>query len=1041
MRKLGLLGSSALRSAVFIGAIAVAAPAMAQDQDSTTALQSEAEIESGQDASGQTITVTGSRIRRPNLESTVPVTSIGGEEFFETGQVSVGDVLNELPALRSTFSQSNSTRFLGTAGLNLLDLRGLGTQRTLVLVNGRRHVGSDILSNAVTPDVNTFPTDLIERVDVVTGGNSAIYGSDAIAGVVNFILKKDFEGIQVRGQGGVSKYGDAGSYYASALLGTNFAEGRGNVALNLEYARQEDFYASGRPNLRNNQGFVVVDTDPAGSDGNPDRQFFRDIRFATLSIGGQVGFASPTGACGRDALGAAYTCAFVFNPDGSLTPQTGTRVGLAPNGNFIGGNGINNRERNSLGILPQLDRYSANLIAHFTISDALEPFVEAKYVRTDSLGSASGPAFFQGSTIDANRERPRLDNPFLTDQARNLITQQLLIVNPAATITGATRFQLRKNLLDLGDREETARRETYRIVGGIRGEFNDDWGYEVSANYGEFKEATTVRGNLNQQRFVLAMDSVRDPATGNIVCRSQIDPAAARIFPFANSDAAAEARLGADVAACVPLNPFGEGNITPAMSNYVIQDTVSRGKISQFVLNAFLSGDSSQLFELPAGPVGFALGAEYRRETAFFKADDLVAAGLTFYNALPLFDPPAFEVKELFGEIRVPILSEVPFFHELTVSGAGRVADYNGATGTVFAYNGGVDWAPIQDLRLRANYSRAVRAPNLSDLFSEQSQNFAPGFSDPCSARNIGAGSENRARNCEAAGRPAGYDYVYVQSLQILSGGNPALNEETSDSWTIGGVFQPRFLPGFSLSVDYFNITVNDVITAPTAQQIVNACYDSSDLNNQFCDLFERNPNAALGPFDEEQFRILEGTLQQTLLNYAKLKTRGIDVEAAYRRNIEGFGNLSTRFTYTHMLQNDTFLDPTDPGRANQFLMELGDPRDSFNWNIDLKTGPVTLGYQMRYLSKMVTNFYEDFFSKQGRPAENEDWSAFKFYPAVTYHDVRMGIDATKNFNFYVGVDNVFNRLPPFGLTGVGGGSGIYEPRGRFFYAGAKAKF
>src|SRR4051794_37133129 len=257
MRKFGLLGTSALGSFTFIGlSVAFAAPAQAQQVDEDipatcaampegterdNCISGEVETESGAAASetgGGAIVITGSRIRRPNLESTVPIPSVGGEEFFETSQVSVGDVLNDLPALRSTFSQANSTRFLGTAGLNLLDLRGLGTQRTLVLVNGRRHVGGDVLNTATSVDVNTIPVDLIERVDVVTGGNSAIYGSDAIAGVVNFVLKQDYEGVQLRGQGGISKYNDLGSYFVSALAGTNFADDRGNVAINVEYARQ-----------------------------------------------------------------------------------------------------------------------------------------------------------------------------------------------------------------------------------------------------------------------------------------------------------------------------------------------------------------------------------------------------------------------------------------------------------------------------------------------------------------------------------------------------------------------------------------------------------------------------------------------------------------------------------------------------------------------------------------------------------------------------------------------------------------------------------
>ena len=225
------------------------------------------------------VVVTGSRIARPNLESAVPVTTVAADELYETGSTSVGDLLNDLPALRSTFSQSNSTRFLGTTGLNLLDLRGLGTQRTLVLVNGRRHVASDILANAVSPDTNTFPTDLIERIDVVTGGNSAVYGSDAIAGVVNFILKKDFTGLQFRGQGGQTFDSDAGDYYASVLAGTNFWDDRATSRSNFEYAKQEPFFASDRPNLAHQGAFVNSNPDGAGavngSDGIPDRLYYQ----------------------------------------------------------------------------------------------------------------------------------------------------------------------------------------------------------------------------------------------------------------------------------------------------------------------------------------------------------------------------------------------------------------------------------------------------------------------------------------------------------------------------------------------------------------------------------------------------------------------------------------------------------------------------------------------------------------------------------------------------------------------------------------------
>jgi outer membrane receptor protein involved in Fe transport len=992
------------------------------------------------------VVVTGSRIARPNLESTVPITTVTGEELYQTGNTSVGDLLNELPSLRNTFSQSNSSRFLGTTGLNLLDLRGLGTQRTLVLVNGRRHVGADILLNAVSPDVNTFPTDLIERVDVVTGGNSAVYGSDAIAGVVNFVLKRDFEGLQVRGQTGQTSKRDGESHYASVLAGTNFFDNRGNVAVNVEYAKQEAFFASDRSNLKRQGTFIVTDTDPANSpeDGVPDRVYYEDVRFATLTNGGSLLLAPATGLapCGRDTTGRAYSCSFLFQPDGSLAPQTGDRIGLAPNGNYNGGNGSTNRERNALGIFPDLERTSLNVFGHLTISDAFEPFIEAKYVRTESL-QYGGPAFFQGATIDGVREQPRFDNPFLTDATRAQINtaRASMGLTPA---TASTRLGLRRNLLDLGPRQEDAIRETTRFVVGFGGDFASDWNYEVSVNFGRFKEDTDVLGNLNQQRFLLAMDSTRD-ASGNIVCRSQVDPSAALIFPFSNSDEYATSLLANDVASCVPLNPFGEGNITSAMRNYLTQDTTSIAKIEQFVAAATVSGTTQRWFELPAGPIGLAFGVEHRTEDNYFKSDDLVENGLTFYNALPFFNPPTFEVNEAFAEFRVPLLEGMPFANALTFNAAGRYADYKGETGAVFAHNYGLEWAPLSSLRFRAGKARAVRAPSLVDQYAPLGQNFAL-VTDPCSARNIGTGSANRAANCAAAGIPASYDFVYGSSLSFLDGGNPNLKEETSDSFTAGLVFRPEFVAGLSLSVDYYDIDIDDVITTPTAQQILNACYDAPGLNNQFCALFQR-AGAGGGPQGEEQFRILEGSLQRIILNYASSTARGIDVEAGYSHRLGGLGDLSTRLVYTHTLQRDDFLNPSDPDYADRVLLELGDPEDAFNLNTDLKVGSLTLGYELRYIGKMVLNQYEDVFSLQGRPPQNPDYSSRRYYPSVVYHDVRVSYDFTDSLNAYVGVDNVADKVPPLGLTGQNAGaggigtSGIYEARGRFIFAGARYNF
>jgi len=1065
--------ATALASAAF----AFPHVASAQDTSTDTTAQSGSEDE---------VLVTGSRIRRPNDVSPLPVTTVSNEEIFQSGRISVGDVLNDLPQLRSSMGSQNSTSGLGTRGVNFLDMRGLGRARTLVLVNGRRQVSADIINNGNAVDINTMPTDLIERIDIVTGGNSSIYGSDAIAGVVNFILKDNFEGLELHGQTGVSDYGDAGNQYVSLVAGKNFADGRGNISINAEFAHQSDYYASGRPNLRQNDTFIVVDTDTgASSDDVMDRVFYRDVRSATISLGGQLGFRyanNSSAPCGVDAVGSAFTCSFLFQPNGGLVNQTGLRVGLGPNGNFVGGNGTSSREGQLMALSPDVKRYVVNVLGHFEVTPGFVPFIEAKYARTEAFGSQSGPFFSQGQTLAdgilvaglndrsygsatggaaggiINREAIRLDNPYLSAAARATITAQLNAainsgVNPntgtaygttpaglanqalslAQVAAGTYRFSLRRNYLDLGARDERITRETFRAVLGVRGDIGSDFNYEISANYGEHKENNVITGNINRQRFLLAMDTTTNGA-GQIVCRSQLD---AR---YAGSDRGGNpAQLAEDIAKCVPLNPFGEGNISQAAKDYLTMPTLAEGKATQFVVSGFLSGNLGSLFSLPGGPIGFSIGGEYRRETLSYDLDDKTQAGYAFYNAIPSFTSPAFEVKEAFAEISIPLVKDVFLLKELTLNASGRVADYKGGAGTVYAYSGSASWRPVSDLLLRASYARSVRAPYLGDVYSLPGQNFTPAPADPCSARNINTGSATRAANCAAAGRPAGYDFVYTSSLEIVSGGNLNLKAEKSKSLTLGGVFQPSFLPGFSASVDYYSITVDDVITSPTVQAALNACYDAPDLNNQFCALFKR-AGAAGGPRGEQEFRILEGSYQDAPRNYARFKARGIDTQIAYNKRFD-WGTLSMKGVWTHLIQRDNFTDPARPNYKNVIAGELGDPTDQFNISTDIKFGKVTIGHSMRWIDKMYVNTFEDYNGVNGEPPQNPDYATIAQYPVVAYHDLRLGVEVNDKFEANFGVNNVTNRNPPYGLTGIGAGSGIYDNRGRFFYVGATAKF
>lgn len=1133
MRKFGLLGTSALRSAAVVGFMAAAvAPAHAQTttEDPPATLQSEQEVESGEDAnvgaqgeSGevQSITVTGSRIRRPNLESNVPVTSIGGEEFIQQGDTNVGETLNELPQLRSTFSQQNPALGIGIAGLNLLDLRGLGSARTLVVVNGRRHVAGDIRSTAASVDVNTIPNDLIERVDIVTGAQSSIYGSDAIAGVVNFVLRRDFDGLQFRGNASVAGEGYGGEQFVSAMYGKNFAGGRGNITVQGEYSNQERLFGSQIPQYRTVNGFVVVDTDPSGSDGIPDRVFLRDVRSATINrfglvpitnvVGGSAPCGLSTGApidptpntTGDPQFSAPFNCTYLFGRDGRLVPQTGTRVGTTINGNFLGGNGQTGREETLLSILPEVKRYSLNLLGHYEFSEAAEFFVEAKYARSEAAGNNAGTTFTQGGSFteatlngaaarpaNEQRERFRLDNPFLNPADRAFLASALLasgcdntISGAACTLTTATgaasgtrlnaaeiaqinagtyRFILGKNFLDAKIRDQIFTRETYRIVGGLRGTFNEDWNYEISANYGKFEESQFSQGFIDRQRLLLSLDAGRNPANGQIQCRAQFDPTAAYPLQQAtlqpNQNAAIAARLQADIAACVPFNPFGAPDNTAA-TNYFSVATQDRAEIEQFVVSGFVSGDTSQFFELPAGALRFALGGEYRRDKASYDDDERDILAITNNVALGDANPGSSEVKEVFGELQIPILKDAPFFQELTLTAAGRISDYS-TIGTVYAYNAGIEWTPIRDVRLRANYGRSVRAPNFQETAFPIVPNFAPGFSDPCSGAQIGAGTSTRPTNCAAdlgslLGSIAG---LGAPSLPVLSGSNPNLREEKSDSYTIGAVIQPRFVPGLSLSVDYFDITVKDVIVSVTAQVIANSCYDSPTLDNPFCGLFQRFRGTGTGPSGEIPGQILGNSLLQAPLNFASRKRRGMDVEFAYRTNLTQDVRLNTNVIYVHNFQTSNFQDPVRPKFEDRILGELGDPKDEFRWDTDLTFGNFTFGYQMRYIGEQFVDTAESFRTVNGSPPENLDFATDIQFPEVFYHAIRFEWNipspnnGKSNYRFYAGVDNLLNTFPPFGLTGTGGfgaandraspsNAAIYETQGRTFYAGFRARF
>ncbi len=963
---------------------------------------------------GGEIVVTGSRIARPTLNSPIPVTTVTQADLTRTGAIVIGDVLNDLPSLRSTYSQANSTQFIGTAGINLLDLRGLGPSRTLVLVNGRRHITGS--TGEFLVDTNTIPTDLIDRVDIVTGGSSAVYGSDAMAGVVNFVLKRNFDGVSLNGQSGIADNGNRGTYRLSGTFGKNFAEGRGNIALGLEYNQADLLTYADRPELTGiyagRSQFQRVATNASGQ---PQRTFLNGIRsfgydnggnFIPYADGNLLGCNDVAGAC--RANGAPRV--FGFSPTGALSEYNyGTDLRPVGNNSNQNGSGATLRDKGTLN--PSLKRYVANLIGHYDVSDAFKPFFEAKFVRVESFAQATG-TFNQGGTQGADAEGETylaggipiaFDNAFLNPQAAATIRSLM----PA----GSEYFRLNRNNSDLGTRDEADRRDTYRIVVGAEGNFNDDWKYDFSVNYGEFRTNSKFYNNQFQSRFYNAIDAVRNGA-GQIVCR---------INQAAVTDPS-----------CAPLDILGEGRASQAALNYINTTSSSVGKATEFDVNANVVGDSSQLFELPGGPVRFAIGGEYRRETARNAYDDTIKGGDTFFNVIPDFRPPAFAVKEAYGELEIPLLKDISFAKELTVNAAGRVADYKGSTGTVYAYNFGGIYAPINDIKFRVNYSRSVRAPTLGDLYASNSQDFAQ-LEDPCDVNFINTGRSTRAANCAAAGVPTNFvnSVARAGSTEILSGGNPSLQAEKSRSWTYGAIFQPSFLPGFALTVDYYDIKINKVIQAVDAQTILDACYDAPTLGNSFCSLI--NPRQANGLFARP-------ALLQSTVNFAALKAKGIDFDASYNRRFGADTKAAVRVVGTWVRDRTDFPYLDEPGRPDRVKGELGDPIWNVNASVDLTHKNFTLGYQVRYIGRQSITDWEAQHDTNGVPALNPTYADVVYFPKVFYHAVRASVDVDKRFTLYGGVDNLTDKKPPYGLLGNGDGDAIYDNIGRAMYIGASVK-
>ncbi|MFC0685030.1 TonB-dependent receptor plug domain-containing protein [Novosphingobium clariflavum] len=975
-----LLGAAALP------ALALLSPMQALAQDA----------EGSDQASEQPIIVTGSRIARPELDTPNPVTVVTAQDIANSGTTNLTDYLKTIPALqgsRSSYNSSGDRAGIGGTGLNLLDLRNLGTQRTLVLIDGRRQVAS--VDGTQSVDINTIPTDLIERVEVLTGGASAVYGADGVSGVVNFIQKKDFEGLTARVQNGLSKYGDAGQRLIAITAGHNFADGRGNFAVAWEHGEEDRLSSHSRKWLdgENKVGFFLnsadTETGNQNNDGIPDYIPLRNIRYNDTSRQGGIdvdfdGIPDFVGAQG-------------------LPYDPGTPVPLYYQ---QGGSGtLASDYANDL--LPRINRDIVSAVFHFDFSDAFKLYAEGKYANTRSYSVAQ-------PTWDYYLYIPE-DNPYIPAAVRPYIDP-----DNGGVLVNRDNF-------DFGRRGEDITRETIRGVLGAKGDLSPNLSYDVSYVYGRSKIRSHYTNNMITDRYYAAIDAVSD-GNGGVTCRVNLDPSWTPYQPYNNTRSEIPPTTFSP-GDCMPLNLFGEnaaGN--QAALDWIMADTIDRTTLTQHVLNGAITGNSKGIFELPGGPISFALGGEYRKEKSSFVADELAAQGLTFTNSLGN-TKGSFDVWEAFAEVDVPILADMPFAKRLGVNGAFRYSDYS-SIGSTNAWKVGGEWAPVRDITLRGTYSKAVRAPNISELYSQVSQTYEF-IDDPCGSNYLQNGTQYRVNNCQAllsslgVADPSKYDDTRSSNIAGYSGGNPNLREETAKTWTAGVVIQPSFIPRLSITADWYDIRIKNAINTVDAQTVADLCVDQATLDNQYCSAITRQNGTAGGAKAGNIISFLTGPL-----NVANIRTSGLDFALNYVLPTDGYGTFGARVVgnYLHRLKQVPI--PGADAVNEAYVAANVSPKFQVTTDLTWAKGPVSLDWQVNYMSAMYR------YDRQ-TIASNPDVVAPKYLKLKERftHDLSMTYDIDDQFQVYGGINNMFDQKPALGSMNT-----PISAVGRYFFLGARIK-
>jgi outer membrane receptor protein involved in Fe transport len=915
----------------------------------------------GEPAEGGEIVVTGSRIARRDLETAAPIAVVGQEEFKLSGTVNVEQVINTLPQVIP-----GSTAFSNNpgGGVSTLNLRGLGENRTLVLVNGRRWMFYD--ASQIT-DLNTIPAFLLEGVDVVTGGASAVYGSDALAGVVNFRLRTDLSGVEAGGQYGLTERGDGRRYEGYVAVGTALADNRGHATVYAEYYRREAIFQGARSYSQEAQGDNATGTGliPGGSSTTPNGRLTSTYSAATCPAGNIF--------CG----GGAY-----FTAPGVSRPRVATDLY-----NFAPANYLQ---------VPQ-ERYLLGGYADYDMGGGNTAYVEATFVNNRVANELAATPVTGTFQVNINAV-----SPFLSAANIAALRQLDAVAVGANTVVGdgIVPLSVQRRVLETGGRNSLDERNAFRMLVGVKGPITETFNYDAYYSYARTRNANIQAGNISRSAFQAGLNGSADA-----------------------------------------INIFGPGTLTPAMVDQ-ISILAQNGDISVLqVANASVSGGLFNL-GLGGGDISIAAGGEYRKLSSEFIPDTALSSGdVIGFNAGDA-TAGSYTVKEVFGELLIPVAANIPGIYNLELNGAGRYSDYSLANvGSVWTYAGGVTYSPIRDISFRGQYQHAVRAPNVAELFAGGAVNF-PTANDPCALASAATDATIRGL-CVATGVPAnlvGTAGLQLNTqIQIQTGGNPNLQEEVSDSYTAGIVLRPSFVPGLTMTADYFNIKVENTVSSLGGglANTLDLCYNTiQDINSVYCQAFVGTRNA-LGQFDGVNLPLI-GTA-----NVSTLKATGVDIRVDYQTRFplsllgRDDSRLSFFFQGTYTQKNDLTAVAELPDEvttcAGEFGLTCGNPTPKYKWTsrVSWIDGIATTSLRWRHLSAVRDDDPEtDFFVER-----------IKAYNLL---DLTFSFDITDQYNLSIGVNNLFDKNPTVLGTNQQQANtypGTYDVLGRDFFVSTRFKF